>query len=663
MTTFTVLTNWTVYFNDNPTVDGGSNQIRWTGGAGTTDIQDLYSALQDEWDNVTGGAGNYVSFGVPMQSVTPTAFRIGQIFSNEPDSWFIDPESIKHLTGGGLATVGWNYVIGTRKGIFKVPMSSLGTIVAGDVGFTASNGTVTGTLLYVDTNNNELWIRPTDSTATHDWNTVSSGTVSVNGHSGTQGAAGTTGNSQWSNIFTIGTIVSGTQLYIAQDQSIITNAEDSGAGLWWGTGQLDVLINTVDQGTTIDNAYLTVYARKENELHDHFVSLTSPGGRTPVPLSTGDDLNNETVGAIAANGITISYAGPYTADVNNDTVNENYSIQINCANNPLSDVYEYLKYITRRGSATSLNGLTGDIYIGIDNYIEYTGGVTGTVNIGDEVTGSTSGATGYVINLNTGASPTYVTLGNSQGDFQTGENLAIGGSSINTTSLVTPVSSTKQSVLGTFAGGRYFGPFGVYLTNVAGADLNNYQVIADDGVTYQEPIQVSFTLTGIQTDSEVRIYNDDLTTTRNTEITGTENSESTLRSIVIQNGGSGYNVSDTLTLVGGTFTSASTINVDAVDGGGAITAASVLSPGEGYTTEPTAPTSTTGGTGAGAAFIGTYRGDFTYTYTYSTDINITIVIFNLFAKEVRLLGLQLTDQNQSIPIQQITERNYLVGSV
>jgi len=43
MTTATVLTDWTVYFNDNPTVDGGSHQIRWTGTTGVTDLQDLVS--------------------------------------------------------------------------------------------------------------------------------------------------------------------------------------------------------------------------------------------------------------------------------------------------------------------------------------------------------------------------------------------------------------------------------------------------------------------------------------------------------------------------------------------------------------------------------------------------------------------------------------------
>lgn len=660
MTTAVVLTNWTLYFSDNPTVDGGHNQIRWTGTTGTTDIQDLYSAIQDLMDNNTAGVGDYMAWGTPMQAITPTSFRIGQIASNDPDAWFIDPESVKHLTGGGLASTGWTYSTGVRKGVFKVHCSSLGTVVAGDVGFTASNGTVTGVLLHVDTNNNELWIRPTDDTATHDWSTVSAGTITVNAHTATQDAAGTTGDNIWTNIFTLGTIVSGTQLYVAQDQTVISNSEDSGGGLWFGPGQIDILVLTTDQSVLLDSGFLTVYARQVNKLYDHFITDASAGGRSPVPLSTNNDLNNTTVGAIAANGIVISYAGPYAADINNDATNENYSIQINCASNPLSYVYEYLKYITRRGSVTSINGLTGEQYIGIDFRLDYTS-ETGTVNIGDEVTGSVSGATGYITSKNTVG--LYATLNNSQGTFVTGENVTIGGASLNNLTTVTTISPTKNAPFGTFAGGRFFGATGIYLTNVPGADLNNYEVIADDGVTYAEPIQVTFSLTGIQTDSEVRIYNADLTNTRDIEITGTESSESTLQSATIISGGSGYSVNDTITLVGGTFTTAATLNVDTIDGGGAITSVSITSPGEGYTQNPTAPISVTGGTGTLATFSGSFSGTFSYTYTYTTDINLTIVIFNLFTKEVRLSGLSLTNQNQSIPIQQNVERNYLVGSV
>lgn len=644
----------TIYFTNDT---GGDKQIRWTGSAATNatrTVNEVYSAVLDVFDNVSVGAGLYMSEGIPLRAITPTQYTIGEIETNDDEPWFIDPLTIEHLTGGGISTVGWTRVPGSQIGVVRVQCSGTGfNLVSSDIGgaITHTDGD-SGRILYVDTVNFQVWIRPDSELAANNFDsTTGTLTATTSTNTATQIAASETGNWEWANLFTIGTIASGSQIYVARDQLVFPT--------FFPTGPIDRLFPIREFNTLIDNGYLTVYARLVNTTYDNFVTNAGAGGRIAIPLATQNDLNNQTVGAIAANGITISYAGPYTDDVNNDTTNETYSIQLNCASNPLSYVYEYLKYITRRGSATLLNGLAGEQYVGIDYRLDYTS-ETGTVVIGAEVTGSVSGATGYITNKNT--SGLYATLNNSQGTFITGENLVIGGNSLNNITSVEQITPTKSSPIGTFAGGRLFGAPGVYLTNVPGADLNNYQVIADDGVTYQEPIQVSFTLTGIQTDSEIRIYNNDLTTTRDTEITGIENSASTLRSVIIQNGGSGYTVNDILTLVGGTFVTAATVNVDAVDGGGSITAVSILSPGEGYTQEPVAPTSTTGGSGSSAAFVGTYRGDFSYTYTYTTDINITVVIFNLFTKDIRLLGLKLTNLNQSIPIQQISERNYLIGS-
>jgi hypothetical protein len=50
---------------------------------------------------------------------------------------------------------------------------------------------------------------------------------------------------------------------------------------------------------------------------------------------------------------------------------------------------------------------------------------------------------------------------------------------------------------------------------------------------------------------------------------------------------------------------------------------------------------------------------FSYSYVYSGgDIDIYIVIFHLNYKDIRLTGLQLSNTDQSIPIQQITDRVY-----
>jgi hypothetical protein len=75
----------------------------------------------------------------------------------------------------------------------------------------------------------------------------------------------------------------------------------------------------------------------------------------------------------------------------------------------------------------------------------------------------------------------------------------------------------------------------------------------------------------------------------------------------ITNGGTGYTVGDVLTLVGGTFGTASTITVTTVSAG-VITGVSLAGGGNLYTTVPANPISVTGGTGASATFTTTAWG-------------------------------------------------------
>ena len=71
--------------------------------------------------------------------------------------------------------------------------------------------------------------------------------------------------------------------------------------------------------------------------------------------------------------------------------------------------------------------------------------------------------------------------------------------------------------------------------------------------------------------------------------------------IAVSAGGTGYVVGDALTLVGGAFNTAATIQVTTVGGSNAITAVSILSQGD-YTAAPSSPVSVSGGFGSGATF-------------------------------------------------------------
>lgn len=479
----------TVYFE---VEEGGDYQLRWTGSTATTathTVNELYTALQDLFDDNTAGVGTYMNFGIPMSADTPRVYNLGRIESNDEFPWFIDNELASHLTGGSIQTRGWTRSA-TFRGIVRVTVTN-NSILSSDVGniITHSDGD-TGRLLAVE--DGALWIRPETRQSTNNFDSTS-GTLTCNTRTATQTAAATTGNNLWTNLFTIGTIEDGTNLYVAQNQIVLPQ--------YWPTGHIDRLILTNRQGTLLDRGYLTVYARVPNTLYDNFVVLTTDG-RNIAPIVNSPDLNNQTTGTIAANGISINIAGPYTADIDPDIAgNENYSIQIDVGGNSLSYLYEYLKYVTREGSTVTFAGIQGQQYIGIDNKINYAS-ETGTVNIGDEITGSVSGSTGFVINKQ----GTYVMLANSQGTFSSGENLVIGANSLNNISNIIPIQPRKQSPFGTFAGGRFFGARGVYLTNFQTAEKNNYQLIDDNGNTVEEQLTVVFSLSGLRNGTEIRIY-------------------------------------------------------------------------------------------------------------------------------------------------------------
>lgn len=166
------------------------------------------------------------------------------------------------------------------------------------------------------------------------------------------------GNDVWANIYTIGTIEAGTQVYVAQDGAILPS--------WWPAGHIDILVKIREAGVLTDSGRLVVYARELSDKYDHF-EVTVTGGRSAVPLATEDDINNQTDAATLAtyNDITITF-GAVNKDLSNGNSARPYDVVIDCATRPLSQVYEYLKYITRRGSDLLLSGVEGQQYVSAD---------------------------------------------------------------------------------------------------------------------------------------------------------------------------------------------------------------------------------------------------------------------------------------------------------
>ena len=584
----TILTNWTVYYSGDT---GGDQQIKWTGTTGTNTLRELYSELQDLFDNSA-----QMDDGTVMSSQTPTAYTIGLLDAGETDPWFIDPESIKHLTGGSLQTTSWKRVTGSNIGIVKIGRSG-SNIVAGDIGHTITNSTGgdSGTLLYVETN--YLWIRPASSAATNDWDSTS-GNIVCNGHTDTQTSAATTGEMIWSNIYTLGPLQENTTIYVSQNNSVISNTESSGSGRWWGDGHLDILVLTTNQGNLIDRGLLSVYARQYSKKYSYYIVDASAGGRTPVPLSTSKDLNNTTgyrtftgssgsgtfnagngiyVGSTwatatkrgvltavggttsaptltyyligdltdfassdavkeyvfstsadgdatctaatpsdtgpASQSLSITFGLDETLDINDDSTNEDYSIVIDLAGTiSLADMNERLKYITRRGETSTLNGVEGQQYLGIDYRVDYNS-LTGSIAEGSTVTqvlADATTATAEVVAHNT--TEKYMMLRDTRGTLETGtgaNNLQKDGSNYVTmtgSASTTVITPTLEHPFGSFAGGKFFGAQGVGLKNVPASDAQNYELIDNSGTRIIPPSTIALTVNSVASGDRVAMF-------------------------------------------------------------------------------------------------------------------------------------------------------------
>jgi len=293
-----ILTNWTVFYSDDaPAGSSGYKQIKWTGAgapeSNTNTVNELYSALADLFSIA---AQNNANDTIPTLAVTPTVYNIGTIDQRDQEAWFIDPDSVKHLTSGSLQTVGWTRVVDAdanlgTPGILKVPYTGGTPFVASDIGRAIANGTATGTLLWYDASASEAWIRPTNCTSTHNW-AGPAGTIAVTGGTGsvTQNGAAVSGERLWSNIYSIGTIEDNTNLIVYQNFTQVTS--------FWSAGHINRLFLVNDGFATvpglIDYGYLTVFARQYSKLYDHYLADASAGGSNPIPLSTNDDFNNTT---------------------------------------------------------------------------------------------------------------------------------------------------------------------------------------------------------------------------------------------------------------------------------------------------------------------------------------------------------------------------------
>ena len=255
---------------------------------------------------------------------------------------------------------------------------------------------------------------------------------------------------------------------------------------------------------TITDPVITYYLFK-HPLTD-FVDTDSING-----LSSGANCTAGTptdVGPASLSGITFTY-GATQQDLNNNNGPQPYDCVIDCNNYPLASVYEYVKLVTRYGETAMFNGTAGEAYTAVGDIRLFYDNQTNTFNQGDTINGQTSTATAVIVSdHNTGTSGTLV-LRQVSGTFQDNENIRVGTTIYALTNIPTgadTINPTKQSPFGTYAGGKFFGAQGVWLTNVPDYDANNFELIDSTNTPQLPPQTIIVTVAGVVVGDQVGVF-------------------------------------------------------------------------------------------------------------------------------------------------------------
>ena len=240
----------------------------------------------------------------------------------------------------------------------------------------------------------------------------------------------------WSNLYSIGSTETGTQLYMIQN--------DDEVAPWWITGAIDILVNVKTGGVwiqspntagTATDGGVWIYAREFGDTFDHNFSNLSGGGRNPIGINTAPDSGNKSgeiyitvasatgfdVGNFIQDDVTLAIGkiakidgnniylnavrggtnvfgtnacteytereaitsdatsttsavvdvvkgysditdtfGTISRDLNNGNGSVSYDVEIDCAARPMTEVYEWLKFLVRYGSAGATYTVDGD---------------------------------------------------------------------------------------------------------------------------------------------------------------------------------------------------------------------------------------------------------------------------------------------------------------
>jgi hypothetical protein len=253
-------------------------------------------------------------------------------------------------------------------------------------------------------------------------------------------------------------------------------------------------------GNDIDGRRLVCQTREWGKTYSEFRVNGTSRGTNVVPLTYADDLNNTTLEATIAAIVDISNTEGYRSiDVNNDATPENYYSEWDRGANSINTFYERMKWLTRRGSASTIYGLNGELFRGITHEVSLTTPRTGTFSATEDVSwgsGATAG-TGRMVAINSTTVGTKMWIQLLTGVAPSASVTITGAtSSATATNTGTPTERTLSfPFCGVSTGSALIGAFGFGLQAL---DLSaNDKVFDLTGTQRQAPNYVTFSVQGL----------------------------------------------------------------------------------------------------------------------------------------------------------------------
>lgn len=245
-------------------------------------------------------------------------------------------------------------------------------------------------------------------------------------------------------------------------------------------------------GADIDGRRLIATSREFGKTYLEFkINGTARGVNVLAFTGWSDDLNNQTASGTVAGwsdvtNITEGYNG---IDVDNNGSVEYYYSKWDRGSRTINQFYERLKYLTRRGTASTLYGISGDLFRGITHEITVDT-PTGTWNAYEAVTWS--GGTGRMYAINSPTAPTKMWIQLLTGVAPTDNQVITGGTSSATAQVNVTVTERTVSTpfVGQSTGSAIIGSYGLGIetadlsANDKLFDLTNTQRIPPNVVTF-----------------------------------------------------------------------------------------------------------------------------------------------------------------------------------